>query len=67
MIYRFKTADCPDADGRVPEAGDQMWTLSFPLEEGGRLHVQVGKVGRDALLAMLAMEEAGDAAERTGA
>lgn len=64
MIHRFRTSDCPDADERQQQEGEQRWTLSFPLEGGDDyLEVTVGRKGRDALLAMLAQEEADDARE----
>lgn len=58
MIYTFRTKDHPEANGREPQAGDQGWTLTFPLEEGGFLFVHTGRTGRDAMRAMLAMEYA---------
>lgn len=68
MIRRLKTRCCPDAGGREPEPGEQKWTLSFPLEGGDDyLELEVGRRGRDALLAMLAQEEADDAAEEAAA
>lgn len=61
MNYRFKTKDCPDANGRAPQAGEQKWTVYFPTEDGGRVYVEMGKQGRDAMLSMLAQEEEDDA------
>lgn len=61
MIYRFKTLDCPDANGRKPEFGDQKWTASFPLEDGGKLFIEMGAEGRAAMLSMLAQEGKDDA------
>lgn len=64
MIRKFKASDCPDADGRQPLAGEQKWTLSFPLEGGDDyLEIEVGAKGRAAMLAMLKQEEIDDAAE----
>lgn len=60
MIYRFKTKDCPDADGRQPQSGERKWTLDFQLEDGGRLYVEMGRKGRNALIEMIAQEDADD-------
>jgi hypothetical protein len=61
MTKTFKTACCPDADGRTPLAGEQKWTLNFPLEGGDDvLFVEMGKKGRDAIVAMLRQEEKDD-------
>ena len=57
MIKRFKSSDCPDAGGRIPLAGEQKWDISFPLEGGDDyLELEIGKKGREALLAMLEQE-----------
>lgn len=60
MIYRFKTKDCPDANGRQPLSGEQKWTAYFPAEDGGRVYIEMGEEGRAALLKMFDMEEADD-------
>jgi hypothetical protein len=58
MIHQYKTIDCPDANNRIPKDGDYKWTLSFPLENGDDyLEVEIGKRGRDAILAMLSEDE----------
>lgn len=65
MIRKFRTTDHPEADGRLPQTGDQQWTLRFPLEGGDDyLEVSIGKKGRDAIRAMLIQEESDDAAGR---
>ncbi len=65
MIHSFKTSDCPDADGRVPQPGEQKWTLSFPLEgDDDYLEVQIGAKGRESFLRMLEQEKKDDEAER---
>lgn len=63
MIYRFKTKDCPDANGRQPLAGEQKWTAYFPTADGGRVYIEMGPEGRAAMLSMLAQEDTDDAAE----
>ena len=57
MDFHFKTKDCPDANGRVPQPGEQMWTMNFPLEGGDTLWVEMGKLGRDSILTMLKQED----------
>lgn len=57
---RFKTRDCPDANGRTPLPGEQKWTLRFPLPDGSDLFVEIGAVGRKALEDMIRQEEIDD-------
>jgi len=57
-IVRFRTKDHPAANGREPETGETAWTLRFPLENGRELHVELGRIGRDAILDMLGREDA---------
>lgn len=42
-IVAFRTTGHPEANGRAPLKGEQAWTLIFPLEDGRKLHVEVGK------------------------
>jgi hypothetical protein len=64
MLRKFRAIDSPDANGRQPQFGDQKWTLTIPLENGDDyLEVEIGKRGRDGLLAMLRQEEEDDADE----
>lgn len=63
MIIKHKSSDCPDANGRQPISGEQKWTLIFPLENGDDyLEIEMGKKGREAIIAMLKQEEADDKA-----
>ncbi len=63
-IIRHRASDVPDANGRTPKPGERKWTLSFPLENGDDyLEIEIGKKGREAIRAMLAQEDADDAAE----
>lgn len=59
-MLEFKTKDHPEANGKKPIIGQQEWTLSFPLEDGERLIVKIGRRGRDALLSMLQREDRDD-------
>lgn len=43
VVYR--TPDCPTANGREPVAGERMYEVRFPLEDGRTLLVQTGEVG----------------------
>lgn len=57
MLIKFRTIDAPEANGRTPEIGEARWILSFPLENGDDyLEVELGKRGRDAIIAMLSQE-----------
>lgn len=59
-VVRYKTDDCPDANGRQPLVGELKWTLSFRLEDGTKLELQIGEKCRRAFKAMLAQEEIDD-------
>jgi hypothetical protein len=63
VLYHFKAYDCPDANGRQPQHGEQKWTLSFILEGEDYLEVEIGRKGRKAIRDMLLREEADDLAE----
>lgn len=41
----YKTKDHPEANGRKPEIDDEAYTLWFPLENGDKLTIQMGKEG----------------------
>lgn len=60
ICYRLKTDCHPEASGRRPEHGEMQWTMTFTLQDGSRLELMTGKKGRDAMLSMLAQEEADD-------
>lgn len=40
-----KTKCHPAANGRIPQSGDQAWSLVFPLEGGDSLCVHMGREG----------------------
>jgi hypothetical protein len=65
MIHRFKTIDCPDANGRKPQHGEKRWVLRFPLEGGDIIEVVMGKEGRAAILTLLKAEDEKDASYST--
>ena len=56
----YKTKCHPEANGRKPQNGEQEWTLTFPLEDGSCLVVQMGKLGRESMMGMLVQEVADD-------
>ena len=39
----FKCKDDPEANGRVPQRGEQRFTLLFPLENGDELKLYAGR------------------------
>jgi hypothetical protein len=41
----FRCKDDPEALGRVPQRGEQRFTLTFPLEDGRELKVHMGREG----------------------
>lgn len=49
----LKSKDHPTANGRQPIAGDQMWILEVPLEDGEKLTLHLGKKGRDLIFDMM--------------
>ena len=59
------TSDSPKRPGNEPQFGDQNWTLTFPLSDGRKLYLNVGKVGHDALFSMMRQEELDDLNEGT--
>lgn len=50
---RLRSSCHPEANGRLPESGDTVWTLTIPLESGEKLYLEMGKKGRDTLFGMM--------------
>lgn len=50
----FHTSDAPEAGGRQPGNGTTAYTLSFPLDDGRTLWITMGKIGIDAVTALIA-------------
>ena len=46
---RFRTKDHPEANGRKPIAGEQSYSLAFPLENGETLIVDMGQQGYEII------------------
>lgn len=63
-VKTVKCQDCPDANGRKPQFGDEIYTLKLPLEDGSYLFVEIGTVGRNALRDMLIQQDADDLRDR---
>jgi hypothetical protein len=49
----FCTKDCPMAGGRLPQEGEQMYAILFPLDDGRTLEVRCGLPGMQSLRTML--------------
>jgi hypothetical protein len=43
MKVSFLCKDDPEANGRIPQRGEQRFTLLFPLENGDELEVHMGR------------------------
>ncbi len=56
-MYRFKTKDHPEANGRQPKPGEIGYRFFFPLEDGNVLVVHTGEVGKNALAEVLRQAE----------
>lgn len=41
----LRTEDHPEANGRQPQRGEQIYEARFPLEDGRELVLQMGKKG----------------------
>jgi hypothetical protein len=50
----FTVKDSPDANGRKPVAGEQRYTLTFPLDSGEDLKVHMGKESVQRFAGMIA-------------
>jgi len=45
----FRTQDHPEANGRLPEAGEHAYTFHFNLEDGRRVKLEIGEKGFQSL------------------
>lgn len=50
---RFYVEDHPEANGRIPQPGEHGYTLTFPLQDGSKLHVLCGKETLDRFSDMI--------------
>lgn len=42
---KFRDRSDPEANGRQPQPGEQRYTVFFPLEDGRRLEIHMGREG----------------------
>ena len=64
-VIFYHAHDSPEANGRLPQAGDVRYDLSFALDDGRTLVVCVGQTGLESFTTMLremAVDDALDAA-----
>lgn len=67
LHYRFVKTKChPEANGRMPERGDLVFSAWFEVEDGSRLCVFMGREARDAFLEMLLQDNADEMATIMG-
>jgi hypothetical protein len=62
-MLNFRTKDHPEANGRIPELGEQQWIYVFILEDGSKLSISGGRESRNAFRKMFEQEELDDLAE----
>jgi hypothetical protein len=56
----FKTRDHPEANGKEAQKGDVQYDLYFPLEDGTKLHVLMGREGMKHVQTVVLEELADD-------
>ncbi len=62
-MIEFKCKDDPEANGRVPQIGEQRFTLTFPLETGDDLKVHMGREGMnhfESFIAQLMVDDSNE-------
>jgi hypothetical protein len=62
--YEVRCKDDPEANGRVPQKGEQRFTLTFPLENGTSLLVHMGQESMNYFSTFLGQMIVDDAEER---
>lgn len=55
MLYKFKTRNHPEANGRSPKDGEQDYSLSVPLDDNAMLHINLGEEDFISVAAMVRM------------
>jgi hypothetical protein len=58
-----RTKDYPEANGRIPQKGEQRFSLTFPLEDGQSLIVHMGRESMnyfESFLAQMMFDDAKD-------
>lgn len=61
--HYFTTRDCPIANGRAPQSGEQMWEFHWTIEDGSRLWLRMGRESHDKFREFILREELDDAAD----
>jgi hypothetical protein len=56
----FRSIDHPEANGRTPVPGDQIYTIGVDLEDGRHLHLKMGRNSFDNFRGMLEQMDADD-------
>jgi hypothetical protein len=59
MNLEFRVNDHPEANGRIPQPGEQGWKYVFPLENGDKLYLLFGKETHDTF-AQFILDELAD-------
>lgn len=63
MEIEFRCKDDPEANGRLPQKGEQRFTLTFPLENGDSLRVHMGQESMNYFTSFLGQMLVDDCAE----
>lgn len=69
MTLLFRCKDDPEANGRKPLPGDQRFTLTFALDSGVELKVQMGRDGMahfQAFIAQMMIDDSDDFERESG-
>lgn len=53
MLYKFTTADSPQANGRKPRKGERGYKLQMRLDDNGKLILHVGERGLRTLFDLI--------------
>lgn len=61
--HHFRTKDHPEANGRIGQLGEQVWTFHWTLEDGTILWLSMGKESHDTFRGFLLREELDDVAD----
>ena len=59
----LRCKDDPEASGRIPQVGEQRFTLTFPLENGDDLKVHMGREGMnhfESFIAQLMVDDSNE-------
>lgn len=65
-MIEYKCKDDPEANGRIPQKGEQRFTLKFPLENGEELKLHMGREGMNHFETFIAQMMVDDNEEARG-